>query len=344
MGLLRILLALAVMFSHAGKVWSIEFMNAGIAVHSFFIVSGFYIALALDQKYVGNRANYVFYVNRYLRLWPTYAISLALIFLHYFHHKAVGALFAPILNLPPFWEFFVLFSNLSFIGIDLFTHISIGTSGAVFSEYGVDPKQTGFSLILNGPVWSIWVEMLFYISAPFIVRSLRRSLIFLIIGIVYVVALRFLPPQLANSYRFDLYYPYFFPFFGIGAVVYWVSRPGYQAQNYAYLIGAFVVIGYLAMPLYLGSTYYLMLAMAIPKLFELTKDLKWDKFLGDLAYPIYILHMPIHVMTNEWKLIPVVPLQTATLTLAMSILTVWVVERPVSRAREKWTAQKLARK
>jgi len=344
MGVLRILLALAVMFSHAGKVWSIEFMNAGIAVHSFFIVSGFYIALALNQKYVGEGSNYVFYVNRYLRLWPTYAISLLLIFLHFFHHNAVGALFAPILSLPFFWEVFVLLSNLTFIGIDLFTHINIGPTGAVFSEYGVDPKQTGFSLILNGPVWSVWVEMLFYLAAPFIVRSLRRSLIFLVIGVVYVVALRFLPTELATSYRYDLYYPYFFPFFGIGAVVYWVSRPGYLVDNSAYLIGGLIVIGYLAMPMYLGSTYYLMLAIAIPKLFDLTKDLKWDKFLGDLAYPIYILHMPIHVMTNEWKLLPIIPIQTAALTIAVSILVLWLVERPVARAREKWTVQRLKRK
>ena len=342
MGMLRVLLALAVMFSHVGKIGSLEFINSGVAVYSFFIISGFYIALALDNKYVGKGSTHIFYINRYLRLWPTYAISLLIIFFHYVNHHAVAALFEPILNLPKGWAAFVLFSNISFFGIDLFSHIDIGATGATFSEYGVNPKQTGFNLILNGPVWSIWAEMLFYLVAPFIVRSLKKSIIFMIIGVVYVVGLRFLPPELSHSYRYDIYYPYFFPFFGIGAVAYWMSRGNFKLDNRCYVFACLVALGYLAMPLYLGSTYYLILAIAIPKLFELTKDSKIDKFIGDLAYPIYILHLPIHMMTNQWKLLPNNSLQTGLITFFVSIVVVLFVERPIAKAREKWTINKLA--
>jgi len=57
----------------------IKFVNSGVAVYSFFIISGFYIAMVLDKKYVGPGSASVFYANRYLRLWPTYAISLLII-------------------------------------------------------------------------------------------------------------------------------------------------------------------------------------------------------------------------------------------------------------------------
>ena len=53
MGTLRVLLAIAVMFSHVGKIGNIEFINAGVAVNAFFIISGFYIALALDKNMLG---------------------------------------------------------------------------------------------------------------------------------------------------------------------------------------------------------------------------------------------------------------------------------------------------
>lgn len=341
MGVLRVLLALAVMFSHTGKIGSIEFINSGVAVYSFFIISGFYITLALDNKYVGNGSTYIFYINRYLRLWPTYAISLLIIFFHYVNHRAVAALFEPILSLPKQWTIFVLFSNISFFGIDLFSHIDIGSTGATFSEYGVNPKQTGFNLILNGPVWSIWAEMLFYLIAPFIVRSLKKSIIFMMIGVIYVVSLRFLPPELANAYRYDIYYPYFFPFFGVGAVAYWMTRENFKLSTRGYLYTSIISICFLSMPLYLGSTYYLIFALAIPKLFELTKDLKIDKFIGELAYPIYILHIPIHMMTNQWKWLPSIPLQTGLITILTSIVVVILIERPIANAREKWTYKKL---
>ena len=44
-----------------------------------------------------------------------------------------------------------------------------------FSEYGNDPAHNGASTILNIPVWTLSIEIMFYLVAPFIVRSLKRS-------------------------------------------------------------------------------------------------------------------------------------------------------------------------
>src|SRR5689334_14401820 len=72
MGLVRLLLALAVVLSHTPTA-EFHFIGGGLAVQAFFIVSGFYMALVLDGKYADART---FYSNRLLRLAPAYFVVL----------------------------------------------------------------------------------------------------------------------------------------------------------------------------------------------------------------------------------------------------------------------------
>jgi len=67
-------------------------------------------------------------------------------------------------------------------------------------------------------------------------------------------------------------------------------------KSWSYVVAAFISLAFLAMPMEFGSSYYLLLAFAIPKIFEMTKNSKIDRFIGDLSYPIYILHLPIHAV------------------------------------------------
>ena len=89
MGTIRLLLALAVVFGHASAFGIIppytpQFgyfpIDATLAVHLFFVVSGFYMGLVLDEKY-RNLDGWVwrFYLNRYFRLMPTYLVVVAVI-------------------------------------------------------------------------------------------------------------------------------------------------------------------------------------------------------------------------------------------------------------------------
>lgn len=71
MGTLRFLLAISVYLVHSHDLWGgIRFVKAGIAVEAFFIISGFYMALILSEKYLGNTGYRLFYINRFLRLFP----------------------------------------------------------------------------------------------------------------------------------------------------------------------------------------------------------------------------------------------------------------------------------
>src|SRR6267154_1532992 len=81
MGLLRLIFALFVLIYHCGQFDSIGFMQGPEAVQSFYIISGFYMGLILNEKYVTANSYKLFISNRFLRIFPTYWIVLVLIVL-----------------------------------------------------------------------------------------------------------------------------------------------------------------------------------------------------------------------------------------------------------------------
>src|SRR5450759_1833879 len=73
MGIIRVLLALSVVAAHFGGIWNLRFVGGQVAVQSFYIISGFYMSLILNEKYVGKNKSYkLFITNRFLRLYPIY--------------------------------------------------------------------------------------------------------------------------------------------------------------------------------------------------------------------------------------------------------------------------------
>ena len=75
MGLIRLLLALAVVVGHSWQIRGLSFVTPSFAVSIFFAISGFYMALVLNSKYdVSLRGSRLFWSNRLLRLFPTYWI------------------------------------------------------------------------------------------------------------------------------------------------------------------------------------------------------------------------------------------------------------------------------
>ncbi len=77
MGLLRLFLAVSVVVAHTSLFLGTNFFVAGsIAVEAFFIISGFYMSLILNEKYVGENSYRLFITNRLLKLYPIYWVVL----------------------------------------------------------------------------------------------------------------------------------------------------------------------------------------------------------------------------------------------------------------------------
>lgn len=100
-------------------------------------------------------------------------------------------------------------------GSDLFTHFNSIDGKIIFSEFGISKIHNGVSFTLNPPVWSLSIELLFYLTTPFILKSYKKTVAFTFIGIIYGLIMKYEWFGFTTNYRFDLYYP-FFVFFGLG--------------------------------------------------------------------------------------------------------------------------------
>src|SRR5215469_9357212 len=79
MGALRLLLASSVVYGHAGLISAIGFplVPGDTAVQVFYGISGFYMALVLNEVYRPDNSTYrLFISNRFVRLFPAYAVTL----------------------------------------------------------------------------------------------------------------------------------------------------------------------------------------------------------------------------------------------------------------------------
>lgn len=75
MGVLGVILALCVVISHGGQLPFVDPIDGNRAVSLFFIISGFYMALALQRVYGFDRAGIRnFYCARIFRIFSTYIL------------------------------------------------------------------------------------------------------------------------------------------------------------------------------------------------------------------------------------------------------------------------------
>ena len=52
MGLIRTLLAISVVLAHSSPIFGIKLVGGQVAVQAFYMISGFYMTLVLNEKYV----------------------------------------------------------------------------------------------------------------------------------------------------------------------------------------------------------------------------------------------------------------------------------------------------
>lgn len=359
MGFLRLVLALAVVVTHCGGFFGIHmFPPATVAVQAFFIISGFYMSLVLfgngKSKYSSNK---VFYTNRLLRLYPTFFILLVLKLILSACDLASGTPTLESLELRSyvdhvsklnFWTLSTLiFSNLTMLGQDLLylTSINIET-GALFltKKFSSHPYRTDYFLFLP-QAWSLSIEIMFYAIAPFILK--RKWYLFIPI-VAASFSLRYY--MYSKGYNSDPWNYRFFPLelalFLMGSLshrmyagISWEKIP----KMILYLLAPIPIIMTffyhflppVAVQYFFNwpqMIYYCTLFFLIPVLFQVTKKLNFDRDIGELSFPIYLIHL---------MLIPLFTLNTfltLKVMIASTIFSAFIVkyvDKPIDRLRQK---------
>lgn len=315
MGTLRFALAIAVLLSHTGL--TIGGLNPGVtAVVVFFLISGYVMAALIARHYnTANRTGY-FYLDRFARIYPQYAL-----------YAAVGALWYFTIGQPTY------FLSHPPSPLDWLNNLTI-----VPLNYFMFNGSDTFALV--PPAWSLGVELLFYALVPFLWRHWTLALYLGFCSLV-IQALAWHGVLQTDWWGYRLL-PGVLWIFLLGMAVHRLRHVGF----YTPLIVP-VVWAYLSASGKLNQPYHrevlLGIALGAPLVQWLSRAKRpWprlDQQLGDLSYGIFLNHFLLIWLLElsrpqNWQ-------QWATLILGsitLSALTQRYIEQPVILLRRKWRA------
>jgi peptidoglycan/LPS O-acetylase OafA/YrhL len=329
MGLIRTLLALSIVIHHSFPLYGLTLLGREPALKSFYVISGFYMALILNEKYIGKNGGYKLFIsNRFFRIFPSYWLILGLtVLFNYFF-----------LHINFFTEgFFRILSDLTLI---------------------VRPDSlqinTDHRLPLTLPqAYTLVIELYFYLLVPFIARRTTKSVLWLssialAIHFIVFAILRFNHEPIG-----DWFLPEVIIYFLLGVITYKLYgkiKSQKISPKILYAIFSFVTIltvFYSYIPLDLRFTslfivkewsYVLLVMVSIPYLFKLTNKMHWDRIIGELSYPIYLSHLLIiSILTTVFSIKPNQSSSTLliiVLTIVTSFLIFYFFEKPFETYRQ----------
>jgi peptidoglycan/LPS O-acetylase OafA/YrhL len=354
MGVLRVFLACIVFVAHlplgVPGAPAIDFFTIGAteAVELFFLVSGFYMALVLHERYVGPGSYRLFLTNRALRLYPQYwAVAAFAAVLWIAFGTRIPQLGPPSAFdiLSPAGATLITLANAAILGQDVVMFAGVTPTGtleltATPFAYFVQP----WYFLLVPQAWTLSIEFMFYAVAPLLVRRRLRVLLTVLCASLAVRVLLIAIPETRRdpwTYRF---FPAELSLFIVGVLGYrmlpWLTgRPMVRRVAISLFLLALLSFGTLPGPALLTRwPLYALAGVAVPSLFVLSRDWRLDRAIGELSYPIYISHLLVLVFLPP--LLP--PLPTggmvavcAIVTLAVSFALIQLVAEPVEAIRRR---------
>lgn len=323
------------------------------------------MALVINEKYSRlSHSSWIstFYQSRILRLAPTYFVICLVEDLLYMRSNTPNIFSGNDLTLQArsalfFMDFFIFGQDMwQTILSHSATNIPNSFIQSAVNFFGKSALEPIYIYI--GQAWSLGIELIFYAMAPFVVMSRTRVIALFIICLL----IRFYFVEHADLFPNGPWRSRFFAsnmiFFFLGTMSYWIYARAVSFKH-AKTVGRMVAI--LGICSLIGSVYfaggmflfdgpedydqvrlwifYLLFTASMPFLFILTKDIKWDSYIGEISYPLYLVHGFIIGSLNYIRFSPFVKLTLIiAATLAISTALFVFVDRPVDRFRHKLTS------
>jgi peptidoglycan/LPS O-acetylase OafA/YrhL len=292
MGLVRLFLAFVVAADHWWVIVLVPHsigpddtykagFNAGYAVMFFYVISGYLITYTLKWNYKLDFAGMAaFYRNRFIRIFSLYWPLVVLTFV------LIGGVWARFLA-ADIWD---KLTGIFLIGMDW---------RVAFASY----PSIHYDAAIGGlhQAWTLGAELTFYLIAPLLMRSWKLGAALLVTSFGLRAYFVFtLGTDLSDTWTYH-FVGTTFGFFMLGHLTCLFER--YLAEPFIGL--ALVLVSFLVMGL--GGSYAsydtlrlwgsaILFTLALPGLFEATKNIRWMNLVGDLSYPVYLVHTGVMIL------------------------------------------------
>ena len=239
----RWLLALAVVVEHCNVIWPINIpfpLKSNIAVYSFFVLSGYFTHVSLHKYSIQN-----FYRNRIVRIIPQYVAVII----------TTAILFIPLLGFQ-----------------DLEKYLTANIFGLNFLQYSFGAENVKMDYpVLNGSLWSIKYEVLYFMLAPMI---FNRN-IYIKYGLIVILSLLYM---FVNSIV-------------IAYLLLFLLGDLFRNRNIGLLIVSPLLI------IFPASIFYSVVLTC--SIILLSGYAKSKMKIPDWSYEIYLIHFPVLEFTHQ---------------------------------------------
>lgn len=294
-----------------------------LAVQFFFMLSGFVIAYAYEDRLRAGMGLKEFYLRRAIRLYPLIVLG------------ALGGSAWFAFSEPAFWN-------------SAQTPIKI-----MAAAIGIPHEHSDFSFGLfsiNPPEWSLFFELIAYLifGAIIIYLKVRHLAILCIISFIFYAIHE-------KTHFSDPSDPFFENAFGASfsfsmGILLWRKRRMFSGlkDSFPFYILSAALVAICVLP---ASYGYLADIFAVAILFPVVilsgaarrpgADGKLERFLGDLSYPLYVLHWPILLATKFLFLGLIGPAAAIGLGCGAAVLYAYVMLRAFDQPVRRWLGRRL---
>lgn len=324
---LRYFFAISVFVVHFCGLSGIDppsFLSAEISVKMFFIISG----ILVFYSFIKSPSVKDYTGKRFRRIYPPYVfIILLCVFLGMF------------LTQQPLSEYLLSKETYKYLIANLgFLNFLQPTLPGVFEDNQMH--------VVNGSLWTLKIEVAFYVSVPFLYYLLKRYnklgvvLAVIILSIIYNQTFLYLYSQTDNEFYWFLRKQFFgqFSYFYSGVLI--LLYFDYFQKHVKYIFPAALFVFFFRHEFFL---FYWLEPLALASLvIGFAYNFKYLNFLrkyDNISYGMYLFHFPIIQIVVHYGLVDINPIMAFIVCLLATIILAafsWrIIEKPILQRGKK---------